>query len=141
MFFRFVIILFTALPASFSLQAETAMEKNLTAKKCVVEIRSYDLVPGKGEEFHRLVTEKVIPLLQQWKNDVITYGPSLDNNDVYYLMRAYKDEKERERQQDDFYSSPEWRDGPRDKILEMIHNYTTVLLHTDCNQFRSSFLL
>jgi hypothetical protein len=39
-----------------------------------VEIRSYNLKPGRRQEFHRLFLEEAFPMLQRWKVDVVAYG-------------------------------------------------------------------
>ena len=43
----------------------------------LIEIRSYNLKPGTREEFHRLVREEAMPLLERWGMDVVAFGPSL----------------------------------------------------------------
>lgn len=99
-----------------------------SAPDLVVEIRSYELRAGSRPEFHRLVTEEVLPMLERWEVDVVAYGPSLHNQEGYFLMRAYADLTDRECGQDAFYGSGEWRDGPRSAVLELIEGYSTVVL-------------
>jgi hypothetical protein len=48
----------------------------------VFEIRSYRLKPGAGPEFHRLVVERSMPMLERWGVDVVAFGPSLDDEDL-----------------------------------------------------------
>ncbi len=43
----------------------------------IVEIRSYNLVPGSREHFHRLVIEQSLPMLKRWNVDVVAFGPRL----------------------------------------------------------------
>lgn len=96
-----------------------------------VEIRSYNLRPGSGNEFHRLVLEESLPLLAQWDVDVVTYGPSAHDEDSYYLIRAFESLEERQSGEEAFYSSPGWREGPREKILSLIESYTTIVVEMD----------
>lgn len=100
-------------------------------KCCVVEIRSYNLVPNKRPEFHQLIVEEALPLVDRWETDLVAYGRSRHDKDSYYVIRAYKSLTDREENQQAFYGSSEWRDGPREKILSMIENYTTVVLNMD----------
>src|SRR6266498_1665418 len=79
------------------------------AMSAVVEIRTYKLRPGSGAEFHRTVVEESVPMLQRWGVDVVAFGPSLDDDDSYYLIRSYPSLEERQRSQDAFYGSDEWR--------------------------------
>ena len=96
-----------------------------------VEIRSYNLKPGSRDEFHRLVAELSIPMLERWRVDVVDYGPSLHDADSYFLIRAYDSLEDRQQSQDRFYGSEEWRQGPREPILALIESFTSVVLEMD----------
>ena len=96
-----------------------------------VEIRSYNLKPGTRDEFHRLFLEEALPLLKRWNVDVVAYGPSLHDENSYYLMRRYDSLVQREQSEDAFYGSNEWRQGPREAILALIENYTEIVLELD----------
>ena len=96
-----------------------------------VEIRSYNLKPGTRDEFHRLFIEEALPLLKHWNVDVVSYGPSLHDENSYYLMRRFDNLAHREQSEDVFYSSDEWRQGPREAIIALIENYTEVVLELD----------
>ena len=88
--------------------------------KHFLEIRSYHLKLGTRQEFHRFFTEEVLPMLQRWNVDVVDYGPSLHDENSYYLMRRYDSLVHREESEESFYSSDEWRKGPREAILSSI---------------------
>lgn len=94
----------------------------------IIEIRSYNLKPGTGNEFQKLFIEQSLPLLNKWKVDVVAYGPSLLNDDSWFLIRAYKDIQDRQQSEDAFYGSDDWRKGPREAVLALIVNYTTIVL-------------
>lgn len=97
----------------------------------VVEIRSYNLKPGTRAEFHRLVVEFSIPMLHRWQMDVVAYGPSVHDSDSYYLMRSFASLDDLNQREDAFYSSDEWRQGPREAILALIDTYTSVVIEVD----------
>jgi hypothetical protein len=97
----------------------------------VVEIRSYNLKPGLRDRFHEIATAQAIPMLRRSKIDVVANGPSLHDANSYYLIRAFASPEERERQEDAFYGSDEWRQGPREAVLGAIESYTTVVVHVD----------
>ncbi len=97
----------------------------------IVEIRSYNLVPGSREHFHRLVIEQSLPMLKRWNVDVVAFGPSPHDETSYYLIRAYMSLEDRQQSQNAFYGSEEWRQGPRDAILECIENSTSIVLRVD----------
>jgi len=94
----------------------------------VVEIRTYKLKPGTGADFHRLVVEESVPMLERWGVEVVAFGPSLDDDDSYVLIRAYPSLEERQRSQDEFYGSDEWRNGPREAIVSVIESDFSVVL-------------
>jgi hypothetical protein len=96
-----------------------------------LEIRSYNLKPGSRNEFHRLFMEEAFPLLKRWNVDVVAYGPSLHDENSYYLMRRYDSLAQREDSENAFYSSDEWRQGPREAIIALIENYTEIVLELD----------
>jgi hypothetical protein len=99
--------------------------------KRVVEIRCYNLKPGRRPEFHRLASDVAVPMLRRWKIDVVAYGPSPQDDTSYYLIRAYADLADRQRSEDAFYGSDEWRQGPRESVLALIHSYATIVLEMD----------
>ena len=97
----------------------------------IVEIRSYNLEPGTRERFHQRFLAEALPMLKRWNVDVVAYGRSLHDADSYYLMRSFASVEERERSEDAFYGSDEWRLGPREAVLADIESFTTVVIRLD----------
>src|SRR5574341_2536969 len=96
-----------------------------------VEIRSINLKPGRREEFYLLYIEEALLLLKRWNFDVVAYGPSLHDENSYYLMRRFDSLAQREQNEEAFYGSDEWRQGPRQAIIALIENYTEIVLEMD----------
>ncbi len=96
-----------------------------------LEIRSYNLKPGTRDEFHRLFLEEAYPMLKRWNVDVVAYGPSLHDENSYYLMRRFDSLADREQSENVFYGSDECRQGPREAIIALIENYTEIMLELD----------
>jgi hypothetical protein len=96
-----------------------------------IEIRSYNLKPSTHDEFHRLFLEEAFPMLKRWNVDVVAFGPSLHDEDSYYLIRRYNSLTHREESETAFYGSDEWRQGPREAILALIENYAEIVLELD----------
>ncbi|MGH3084227.1 MAG: NIPSNAP family protein [Gaiellaceae bacterium] len=94
----------------------------------IIEIRTYKLKPGSGAAFHRTVVEESLPMLQRWGVEVVAFGPSVDDEDSYVLIRAYPSLEERQRSQDTFYGSDEWRYGPREAIVSRIETDMSIVL-------------
>jgi NIPSNAP len=97
----------------------------------VVEIRSYNLKPGTRDKFHQLAEHDAVPMLKRWKIDVVAYGPSLHDANSYFLIRSFASVEDRQRSEDAFYGSDEWKTGPRDAVLACIESYTTVVVRLD----------
>jgi hypothetical protein len=96
----------------------------------VVEFRTYVLHPGAGEAFDRLVVQTA-PHVERFGIDVVAFGRSLDDEDVYFLIRVFASPDERDRLERDFYGSEFWRTGPRDAVLALIASYVDVVLELD----------
>ena len=94
----------------------------------VIEIRTYKLKAGSGAAFHRTVVDESVPMLERWGVEVVAFGPSLDDDDSYFLIRAYPSLAELQRSQDAFYGSDEWRHGPREAIVSLIESQSSVVL-------------
>jgi hypothetical protein len=108
-----------------------------TSANTILEIRSYTLKPGTRERFHQRFERESLPMLRRAKVDVVAYGPSLADHDSYFLMRAYPSLEERQRSEDAFYGSDEWRNGPRAAVLADIDTYTTVVIRVDAATLRA----
>src|SRR5262249_8300794 len=97
----------------------------------IIEIRSYNLKPGTRDAYHQVVLDQALPMLRRWKMDVVAFGMSPHDENTYFLIRAFDDLDDMNRQEDAFYGSYTWRQGPREAILSMIENYTSIVLHVD----------
>jgi hypothetical protein len=97
----------------------------------IVEIRALSLKPGSRAEFHRLYAQRALPLLRRWKFDVVSFGPSPHDGTSYYVIRRFQDLAERQSREDEFYSSDDWRNGPREAMVALIESYTDVVLELD----------
>jgi hypothetical protein len=94
----------------------------------VLDVRTYKLVPNGGKEFDRIFRERALPMLHRFRIEVVGYGPSLDDGDLYCLMRAFPSATRRNEQLDAFYGSDEWRQKHRAEVLALVETYHTVLL-------------
>jgi len=125
-----VVVALAALPISAGLAFQRARSDAPAASR-IVEIRSYNLKPGTRQRYHDRLVREALPLLERWKVDVVSYGPSAHDDDSYYLMRAYSSLAERQRSEDAFYGSDEWKNGLRSAVLADIDSYATIVLNVD----------
>lgn len=105
-------------------------------KSRVVEVRSYNLKPGTRERFQETFLKEALPMLKRWKVDVVAYGPSRHDTDSWFLMRAFDSVDQRQKDEDAFYGSEEWKQGPRERILADIVSYTTIVIPVDDTTLR-----
>jgi hypothetical protein len=94
----------------------------------LLEIRTYRLKPGTLEEFHYAMHNLAVPMLRRAGMDVVAYGSSNHEEETYFLVRAYKNRETLELEQEKFYASVEWKDGPRSKLVDNIETYLNTLL-------------
>ena len=125
----FAALLLAAVPAA-ALNEPSGDERQQPSRR-VVEIRSYNLKPGTRDRFHQLFLKEALPMLKRWKVDVIAHGPSLHDEDSYFLMRGFNGVDIRQKEEDAFYGSEEWIKGPRERVLADIDSYTTIVLELD----------
>ncbi|MBZ7513091.1 NIPSNAP family protein [Klebsiella grimontii] len=85
-----------------------------------VEFLLYTLKPGSGNDFHRIMKEQSAPCHRAAGMDIVAFGNSVEDNDAYYLIRAYDDLTHLNTSQERFYRSPAWREGPRQAIIDKI---------------------
>jgi peptidoglycan/xylan/chitin deacetylase (PgdA/CDA1 family) len=92
----------------------------------VLDLRTYKLVPGKRKTFDDILRKRALPMLRRYGIVVVGYGPSLADDDHYYLARAFPSAAEREQQLGAFYGSEEWQRNFEDGVMELIDAYHTV---------------
>ncbi|MBA2382729.1 MAG: NIPSNAP family protein [Chloroflexi bacterium] len=97
----------------------------------IIEIRTYTLHPGAAAEYERLFDVEAAPLLARHGIDVVAFGASIGDPLGYYLIRAFDDLAHRQRSEDAFYGSAEWRDGPRQAVIALIASYADLVLELD----------
>ncbi|MFC5182752.1 NIPSNAP family protein [Actinomadura harenae] len=97
----------------------------------ILEMRTYRLKPGTRDEFLRVMREEAMPLLEKAGLRVVDCGPSLvaeDGHEEAYLLRAFTSVEQHREQEDAFYSSDEWRHGPREAIVSRIDSLHSVVI-------------
>ncbi|MFF8608265.1 hypothetical protein ACF06X_20250 [Streptomyces sp. NPDC015346] len=91
----------------------------------LLEIRLFTLRPGVREEFHRISRDGTVPLMRRGGITVITHGPSRNDEDGYYLLRAFRSEEERVRLSLAVYETEEWLRDYEDVVPKMMTDYQT----------------
>lgn len=71
---------------------------------------------------------------RKWNIEVVAHGPSLHDENSYYVVRSFKNPEDRERLQNAFYNSDDWQKGPRTAILSKTEHLATVVVPDDALQ-------
>ncbi len=93
----------------------------------LIEVRTYRLKPGSAETFIAAV-KQALPLVRASGMDVIAFGRSDHEQESFFLIRAYADREHLVAQQDAFYGSTIWREGPRQALVDCLDTYLNTLL-------------
>ena len=105
--------------------------KAIKSSDAVIEILTLSLKPGTRDKFRQLYIMESLPLLKKWKIEVVAHGPSLHDENSYYVIRSFKSLEDRQKDEDAFYSSDDWQQGPRTAILALIENMATIVIPTE----------
>jgi hypothetical protein len=93
-----------------------------------LEIRLFQLHPGTRDEFHRISRDGTIPLMRRMGITVVAHGASLNNENGYFLLRAFPSEEQRIAQGKAVYETPEWTEKYDTVVMGMIAGYDTAVL-------------
>jgi hypothetical protein len=97
----------------------------------MIEILTLTLKPGTRDRFHELYSAKSLPLQKKWNIDIIAHGPSLHDENSYFVIRAFKSLEDRQQTEDAFYSSDDWQKGPGMEILSQVDNFATIVVSAE----------
>jgi hypothetical protein len=105
----------------------TMSRPDATARR-LVEIRAYRLKPGTRAAFHEAATNQALPMVRAYGMDVVTHGPVPHDDNAYFLVRSFASLAELTAQENEFYGSAAWRDGPREALVSRIETYVDTVL-------------
>jgi len=93
----------------------------------LIEVRTYRLKPDCAKRFVAAVGE-ALPLVRASGMDVVAFGRSDHEQESFFLIRAYTSREQLVAQQDAFYGSAVWREGPRQALVDCLDTYLNTLL-------------
>ena len=93
----------------------------------LIEVRTYRLKPGCAERFVAAV-RVALPLVRASGMDVVAFGRSDHEGESFFLIRAFDSREQLVAQQDAFYGSDVWRQGPREALVDCLDTYLNTLL-------------
>ena len=93
-----------------------------------IEIFILNLKPGTRESFQEVYVNQSLPLLRKWKINVVAHGASKHDENTYFVIRSFKSLEDRQKSEDAFYGSDDWKKGPRTAILSFIESSATLVV-------------
>lgn len=87
----------------------------------------YLIRDGRRDEFHALARDETIPMARRYGHIVVGFGPSLHDEDSYYLIRAFGDEEERRHSLASLYESEAWLRDYDQRVMGLIESYQTAV--------------
>jgi len=93
----------------------------------LVEIRTYRLKPGHADRFVAAMAA-ALPMVRASGMDVVAFVRSEHEHESFCLIRAYADQAQLSAQQEAFYGSDAWRQGPRQTLVDCLEDYLNTLL-------------
>lgn len=94
----------------------------------IIEMRTYKIKSGKRAEFLRIFESKARPEHERIGMKILGPFLSVDNDDTLFWMRAFPDEKSRERMRDEFYEGRIWKDELEQKLMPILEKYDVVIV-------------
>lgn len=75
-----------------------------------IEIRRYEIVPGRRDEFAEWFGDVVRPVMEDAGMRIIGHFVDVSDPDAFYYLRSFMSEQERDAQYAAVYESDRWRD-------------------------------
>ena len=75
----------------------------------LLEIRRYEILSGRRDEFAEWFDTEVLPEMEKAGMRIIGQFVSLDDPDAFFYLRAFSDEKERTVQIERLYGGEKWQ--------------------------------
>jgi len=94
----------------------------------LLEVRVYKIHHGRRGEFADRMSTALVPLFKRHGVEVVHFGPSLHDEDSYFLMRSYRSVADRQSRLDALYGSAEWLMNHEEAVLGMIDTMDTAVL-------------
>jgi len=98
------------------------------ANQWLLEIRLFRVRPGMRDEFDRVSRDGTIPLMRSLGITVVAHGVSPNNENGYFLLRAFPSEADRVTRSQSLYTTAEWLRNYDEPVGAMIDDYDTVVL-------------
>lgn len=96
-----------------------------------LELRIYKIHHGRRTEFGDYMRDVLVRLFKGQDMEIVHHGPSLHDEDSYFLIRAHPSVEERQQGLDAIYGSAEWLMNHEEHVLDMIDSMDTAVFEVD----------
>jgi len=97
----------------------------------VLELRIFRVHHGRRAEFIARFEEELVPMLKRHGVEPIHYGPSLHDQDSFFLIRAWPSVEARQAGLDSMFGGAEWLMNQEEQVLGMIDSMDTAMFAAD----------
>jgi hypothetical protein len=94
----------------------------------ILEVRFFDVRPGMRDEFDQVSRKGTIPLMRRLGIDVVAFGPMLNDDAGWCLIRSFASEEDRVTRSGAMYETAEWKERFDAVVPPMIASYRTAVL-------------
>jgi len=94
----------------------------------IIEMRTYQLKPGKRSEFLEIFRTKSIPAHDEIGMKILGPFLSIEDPDTFFFMRGFPDLGSREPMKARFYEGALWKGELESRLMPMIEKYDVVVV-------------
>jgi hypothetical protein len=94
----------------------------------IIEMRTYQLKPGKRSEFLEIFRTKSIPAHDEIGMKILGPFLSIEDPDTFFFMRGFPDLGSREPMKARFYEGELWKGELESRLMPMIEKYDVVVV-------------
>jgi len=94
----------------------------------IIEMRTYKIKPGKRAEFLEIFRARSMPAHAEIGMKILGPFPSIEDPDVFFIMRGFPDLASREPMKAKFYEGELWKRELEQVLMPMLEKYDVVLV-------------
>jgi hypothetical protein len=98
------------------------------ALRMIIEMRTYKIAAGRRAEFVTILESEAWP--EHRKIGMKILGPflSVEEDNTFFWMRAFPDQKSRERMREEFYEGRLWKDKLEQKLMPILEKFDVTIV-------------
>lgn len=93
----------------------------------IVELRTYRTRPGMRGPFLEIFRARTVPEHDRLGMPIIGPFPSIEDEDVFFFLRGFRDEASREATKARFYEGELWKKELEGVLMPMLESYEVVV--------------